>query len=53
VVRKYGKVFRNRSGMLVRYMYEEGKERVLLAVEHEKRKMAAEDAVRLLVELNQ
>jgi hypothetical protein len=33
-------------------MYEEGKERVLLAVEHEKRKMAAEDALELLVELN-
>ncbi len=43
MVRKFGRIFRNRSGRLVRYMYEEGKERVLLAVQHEKRTMLAED----------
>jgi len=51
MVRKYGRIFRNRSGRLVRYMYEEGKERVLLAVEHEKRKMIAEDVAGTVVEL--
>lgn len=54
LVRKFGKIFRSKSGRLVRYMYEEGKERVLLAVEHEKRRMLSEDvmttAAKLVVE---
>ncbi len=32
-------------------MYEEGKERVLLAVEHERRTMLAEDVAKTVVEL--
>ena len=51
MVRKYGKIFRSRSGQLVRYMYEEGKERVLCAVELEKKRMLAEDAFKLSAEL--
>ena len=36
---------------MVRYMYEEGKERVLCAVELERKKMLAEDAFELTAKL--
>lgn len=51
MVRKFGKIFRSKSGQLVRYMYEEGKERVLCAVEEERRRMAADDAMILAADL--
>lgn len=51
MVRKFGRIFRSRSGQLVRYMYEEGKERVLVAVEMEKKRMLAEDAFELTARL--